>query len=793
MQAIALQVQASSPTLKAEYKSNAENTLHWIEITSENEVTASTITPDILEIEITSIADTLFIKSQVAATGVTAHDWSVTNTAGTFSGTYTTGGAETTTQIASGIRAQVAAAHNSLANTTSAANLVTVKSYTQITDFSAEEDLLLAFGSKVEDVLYIFIKQGVSLSDYTWEITNAAGKHTGTITTAATEQKTLNIAAAMLMQIQSADPSLDASVRIGSLIEVRSIFPITEFRVSDDGGDNLMGAFQHEVRSMTELPVDFRDGYRVRVSSDPTTELEDQFVTFTTEKDLSVGPGTWNESTDWELEHYIDPASMPRKLTLEEDDEAGTVTGTPGANYFTILLADWTPRTVGNSTTSRVASFTGEKISGMAFTSNRIVLLSQQNAIASEVGLYFNFNRTTTLTTVDSDRIDIAVNETKLAVLRNVGELDEQLILSSDEAQFVLAGQPLTPATAILNRISSFKVTDLPPISSGSSLFFPTLGSEFAGVLDFFRQEQGAYTIDELTIQVPSYIKGEILLSTSYPQERLAFFKADEDNALFAYKYEWQGRERTQSAWSRWTFGPSANVRYIDFFETEGIVLIERGGDLFLERIKVGDGLTDTDTTFQVCIDRRVRDFDCVVGYSPGPGTTGIDLPYDLDPLLTAADVAVATTQGVELVVTSIGTNRINVQGDHTTTDFWAGQRYTQKITLSEPIPQFDGPTGPIPRSGDFTLHNLEVQTSKTGSFKVQVTPAGMSETFEHAYPAAVTDPLLAAVLSSDALIVGVPSPARGLTVSLVNDTALPSSYTGLVWNGDLSAYRSGR
>jgi hypothetical protein len=778
---IASDIQASHSSFSA----TAEGSR--ITVVSHSEVSAATVTPIIMAVNTETVEDTLLIEIQTVNNS-TDYDYSITNTEGTHTGTYASDGTATETEIRDQLLALIVA-HESLSTSTAAGSTITVKSYTEITDHWVTPDILLSYGGYAVDVMYLFVQQGVSLTPYTWELTNGEGTFTGTTTTLAGATDTVAIAEEIKGAVISADASLDTSVRLGSVVEIRSTSPITSLSVEDGGGDNLLGGFQHEVRAMTDLPVYFRDGYTIRVSSDPTTEIEDLYVTFSTEEDEPVGKGTWIESPDWAKASFFDPASMPRQLTLVEDDDAGTVTGTAYEKYFTFLGVDWIARGAGNTITNKPPSFANRTIAAMMFYANRLGFVSDQNLVMSEAGVYFNMWATTTIAVPDSDRIDIAVNEAKLATLQSSAELDEQLVLSSSQAQFVLSGSPITPSTALLVRIAGFRVSDVEPVSSGKSLIFPTFGAEYAAAMDFFRTAEGAFTAEEIAMNVPKYMLGEINLTAAYPKERIAFFKASADNTLFVYKYDWNGDQRVQSAWGKWTFGDSANVRHVDFVEGNGILLIEREGALHLETINIGDGLTDTGLGFQVMIDRRVRE----TGLSRVllAGETTVTMPYDLDSALTAADHVVATIEGVELTINSIGTNTIVLDGDHASTEMWLGQRYTQSITLSDPIPQREGPTGPVPRSGHYTPHNLEIKTAGTGGFLVTITPAGMDESFSHEFEAAVTDPLETATVSNEAKIVGINSPAEGLVVVISNDSALPSRFTGLVWNGDLSPYRA--
>jgi len=659
------------------------------------------------------------------------------------------------------------------------------------------DEFLADISAAPEDLAWVAIQQSIGLVQYTVTIKNTAGTHTATHETAATGEDTKDIAGDLAAAVASAHGSLAVNV-IGSVFEIYSTSAIEEFSVEDGAGDTVMIGFTSEVQAVSDLPLQGRAGYRVKISPDPSSELEDYFVKAVSDEGGDTGSIHWVESTDWDVVSGVDRGSMPHQLQLLEDDQSGTKTGTPFKTYFTFGPAEWVGREVGNALegSNPAPSFVGSKINDIFFTANRLGFLSGQNLIMSEAGVYFNTWRTSVLSVPESDPIDIAVNEPKLATLYVAGALDEQLIVSSEQAQFVLDGSPVTPQSALLNKISSFRISNVRPVLSGKSLIFSSFGAEYAGAQDFFRTQSGAFSAEEISQPVPKYMEGTFTLAESYPKESMAFFRATSANTLFCYKYAWAGDSRVQAAWSKWVFSPSASIEHVDFLESQGVILTKRGEALHLETIEVGNGLSDAGIGFQVMLDRRVRETACTKLYAPTDGKTTITLPYDIDPLLSASDVAVATTLGVELAVDSIGTNTIVVFGDHESTNFWAGERYTQSLTLTEPIPQREGTAGPIQRSGHYAVQNLEIQVAGTGAFEARVTPRDYGETFIHEFTAQIID-----IADTDAgevqiytgsRLVGMYSPAEGLEVQLTNSSVLPSRFISLVWNGDLSDFRAG-
>ena len=90
---------------------------------------------------------------------------------------------------------------------------------------------------------------------------------------------------------------------------------------------------------------------------------------------------------------------------------------------------------------------------------------------------FFNFFPDTVLTIVDSHPIDVAASHTKVAILKHAVTMGEQLILFSEQTQFILSSSAdnLTPLTANVLVATEFESSDdAPPVGSGSSIYFLT-------------------------------------------------------------------------------------------------------------------------------------------------------------------------------------------------------------------------------------------------------------------------------------------------------------------------------
>jgi hypothetical protein len=802
--ALATSIDDSSFTLTAQWDG-----YKGVLIQSQNyEATAFTATAALMTTSLTAEADTLYIVALEKPLVTQDFIWSITNDEETHTN-YVFGGpndtivniastdttAQMATKLAAGINTHpdqttlTAVATGEFVVVTSTSPITAFDLYAQVEQEGGanEDDAYSHFSiarESVTDVAYISVIQGVADSEYTWELTTSAGTFSGahTIAVSGDPTDTRAIASALAVLIADADITLEGTSSFGSVVEVRSTVTIADFKTNDTQAENLMVPFHTEVETIADLPLFFRNGFIVKISTDPTTGIEDQFVKFQTTSGLEgFGLGQWLESTDWGESKYLAESSMPHKLQLLYDNADGDLTGTAYEPYFEYGPQEWTRRLVGNDVTNPPPSFVGGKLTDVHFSANRLGFLEDQNVVQSETGVYFNFWRTTSLAIPDTDPIDVSVNEPEVAILHTAATLGEQLIVTSSAGQFVLEGSPPTPATAFLRKVTAYRFANLRPAPSGRSLYYSVPGAQASTIVEFSRVTEG-FTTDEVTRASPAYVAGPVEFIKALPAANFLLAKAEADNILYAYKYDWRGDQKSQSAWSKWTWPSTAVVKHIDFIESRAIILFKHEDDLYLETFDLGDALSDGANTYQVHLDRRRDQDQCSAVYSaPNTTITWTDaFPAGTVPALT--DVA-----GAELTPVSTDVDEIVVAGDYSATDFFVGVKYNHIITLSAPLPQTqDRLTGALyPKQGKFSVVTLHVQVAETGFFTSTVAPRCVTSTYVQTFD--YTELCDATDLLEGYHQVSVMSDADDLVVTLESDSPLPSRFTAAIWKGDVA------
>ena len=309
----------------------------------------------------------------------------------------------------------------------------------------------------------------------------------------------------------------------------------------DDGGANL-SVFKDTAKTFTSLPAQCVNGFRIAVVGDNQKKEDNFHVQFTGEG----GSGYWKETMKAGLVHSFDLATMPHTLRQGSDLQ------------FSFSVGDWDSRVAGDDNTNPFPSFVGQTINDVFFHRNRLGVVSGENVVFSEASGYFNFFRTTVRTLLDSAPIDVAVSQNEVSDLKAAIPIQDNLLLFSELNQFTLsAAQLLTPTEVAINQSTNFECDlEASPVGAGSSVFFATKAGGFAGVREYYTNNETEIKDAALiTSHVPQYLQGNIRkMAASTNEDMLLCLTSKVKSEVYVYNFYDQGNERLQSAWSKWKF-----------------------------------------------------------------------------------------------------------------------------------------------------------------------------------------------------------------------------------------------
>jgi len=538
----------------------------------------------------------------------------------------------------------------------------------------------------------------------------------------------------------------------GAVLELTDITAFDLVHATGDRSQDSIVSFMnastaHKVDTISDLPLTMRDGVRVTIGQGSDDEVDDITVEFVADEADDFGPGHWVESTPYDQANTLDATTMPHALVRKQDNASGTVTGTPYEIYFEFETVDWSDREVGDDNSNPDPAFVGATVNNLTFFRNRLGFISGQDVTFSGTGDYFNFWRTSTQTLLDSDPVGTQVTHTSVSTLYNSLPFDRNLLLNSDRGQFLLTGEPvLSPTTISTKSLYSFESLTVPAmVEAGKTVQWFSKQGEFTAVRELTPSQRASdvYDVDTVSEQIPKLISGKVVQAVASTLSDTLVALADGDRSqLYAYTWFYRQDTKLQSAWVRWSFNntplmaETANILGIQFIEDELYILIERDDGIYIEAMRLSEGLEDsTEMAFVARLDRRIHEGypGLSLVYNAGPDTTTISgLPWDI-PASTATLALMGTNLNPATiypyssrVVTTPGSHTVTFEGDLTGLEkFYLGFTYDFEYEFSEywkPQPTSRGAIAPSLREPEQIISGA-LLVEDSGYFDVQVQP----------------------------------------------------------------------
>ena len=578
---------------------------------------------------------------------------------------------------------------------------------------------------------------------------------------------------------------------------------------NDTQGNTQLTIVKDSVQRFTDLPTVSPNGYVVEVKGDESTNFDNYYVKFVTNNGGAFEEGQWEESVEAGIEFKFNYATMPHVLIRQADGNfrfARVDGDTYTLSGVTYTLPKWGERTVGDTDSAPNPSFIGNKINNVFFFRNRLGFLSDDNVVLSRVSEFFSFFPETVLSVIDSDPIDVAASHTKVAILKHAVTMGEQLILFSDQTQFVLSSSAdnLTPKTANVLVATEFESSDLAqPVGSGSSIYYLTNKGTFAGVREYITQQDIAIKdASNITIHVPRLIPSNIFkLAVSTNEDVLVLVGTDNPNKLYINRWLYGDNfQKILNSWATFTLNPAKSIKNIDFIGTDLFMVIEEANGTSLEKLPFEAEFREPNAEFEFHLDHKVTEATTgvSVAYNATNDVTTFTLPYRLNGTMSVIGrylganetstyvdtrgntIALKAGQLVQTTNTSNGsTTTITANGDYRNSKFIIGEPYTMHYRFSQQRMTEGGANnaGEIV-SGRLQLHHFYIKFEDTGFFQVEVTPENR-DTSIHKFTGRLLGAASAAVgqinLETGTFRVPIMSRADRVDIDVKNDTFLPT------------------
>lgn len=556
--------------------------------------------------------------------------------------------------------------------------------------------------------------------------------------------------------------------------------------VEDGYNGHSMKAIQKEVQDFADLPAFAEEGMAVKVTGSVSTKFDDYYVRFGkhSPNDDKSTPGVWREIPAPGILKSFAADTMPHVLVREAD---GT---------FTFKAGTWDQRKAGDDTSAPPPSFVGKAISDITFFKNRLGFLSEENAVLSRSGSFFDFWRATVTTLLDDDPIDVASAETNVSILRHAEAFADRLILFADQVQVSLMGNELlTPKTASIRPTTAYSMSSMArPVSTGDVIFFPVDRGQHSMIREYrVDPNSGMASAEDITGHIPQYIEGTVLKLAASTHEDILLVKSTGDQSvLYVYKYYWANDQKLQASWSKWTFPGVSRVLDFGFINSQLVLLMQRDNEVFIETMDVQPGGVDQDMDFVLNLDHRFRE-DTFAGrtYNPFTDITTVPMTSDITrkPVIcvTAGSPTSPLAPGLRLQLEDATSSSVKIRGDMRAVPLMFGLEYTMRYRLSTIFIRQESRNGgtSVLTEGRLQLLQLLVQYSKTAYFRIEITPLAqaMRSYFTNGRimgdPQNVTDSIH---LGDGSFRVPILCKNDRATIEIVSDSYLPCSILSAEW-----------
>ena len=476
--------------------------------------------------------------------------------------------------------------------------------------------------------------------------------------------------------------------------------------------------------------------------------------------------------------------TMPHQLVREAD-------GTFSFQMYT----SWTQRPNTGATGAAAEAiipspdFVGKGISDITFFRNRLSIVSDETVFFSASGDYVNFWPKTEGQVIDSDPFGRTASSSQVNKLRHVVAFRKALFCSAESAQFELSGDPaVTPTTTTIDVATQYTAEPLcRPIGFRDELYFASRSGSSAVLFEYFYSDKSVgHTASDVLIHASDYIPAPItcLVGDTVTGTLLALSGTDR-SSIYVYKTYWDGENKAQSAWGKWTFGTGSVLHNLTITDGYVFILISRNGILSIEKMSLNAAETPTNFNYPLRLDA----LQYLVGaYDSVANTTTYTSAYPVDSttMSAVADSVVSPlgSQGAVITPLSASYNSFVVAGDKSDTPIYLGFNYNMSVELSKQYLR-EGDNQATVTTGRLQLKRMYFDYKDTAFLQVVVTPDKRpSKTFTFNGTSLgsfieATPELLSGVFDAP-----IRSDGSTVNIKITNPSYMPCTITSARWVG---------
>lgn len=342
---------------------------------------------------------------------------------------------------------------------------------------------------------------------------------------------------------------------------------------SDGYANQLINAFVYQVQSFSKLPLQCADGYLVEITGEAGRTGDNYWVRY------DAAGGVWRETVKPGIIAGFDPLTMPHALIRAADGQ------------FDFKPLSWGTRAAGDDNTNPMPSFVDSSINDVFFFRNRLGFLSGENVVMSRTARYFDFFPASVAELSDDDPIDVAISHNRVSILKYAVPFSEQLLLWSDQAQFVLTSTGVMSTKNIqLDLTTEFDVSDnARPFGIGRGVYFVSPRASYSSIKRYYAVQDvsDVKSAEDVSAHVPNYVPNTVFaLHGSGTENFLTCLSDAELSCVFIYKFLYMDETVAQQSWSHWEMGDGVEILAACCIGSFMWMVLRRPGGITLERVE---------------------------------------------------------------------------------------------------------------------------------------------------------------------------------------------------------------
>ena len=648
--------------------------------------------------------------------------------------------------------------------------------------------------------------------DYTRTVDTSFGT-SGTITGSANHNSSNNtveeLAALLVTSFTSAYSNFSTDFEFeqsgnGIYIATQGSLDGRQFELTVSGPtDDSISVLRHEVNNVSDLPLQLKDGYKVKIVNSLDVNADDFYLVFETEESGNdYSGGTWVETNGRGIKYIIDKNTMPHALTINSD---GSFSFGPWDS--------WENRLVGDEITNPTPHFitlTGganRYIKDMFVYRNRLGFLTEDYVSLSRAGEFFNFFVKSAVASGDDDPIDISVSDSDSPSLNYVSKETAGLLLYGKTGQYLLATDSdiLSPTTAKINKVAGFEADiNNPAISLGSTTAFVSKTQSTTKLFELLKVNalEPPQSVEQ-TRTVPELVPTTVNSIVGSPDVGIVSFGTIGQTTLYHFSYLRMGGQEISRSWYKWELPGTLLHQFFDGNEFHCIVKTNQNEDAVVS-FDVAQSSTDgvltlesgkkTDLVLDLYDDKPFFIYRGIVS-GTFEDRTRIFLP--LNKLSDKKLVIVMYSNRSQVfdedtVTLTEGTDAthgryVEVNGDWRGSDVFIGYKYNMSVELPRIYykqardQQVDADV-----EAELIIHKLKVKTGLTGPIDYKINIIGIPVRTSTLTVTPVGQYNLNSVNMTESAVHHVPVYQRNhnTTITIESNTAFPATVESINWEG---------